>query len=130
MNQDFVPDHQTEFGAEEPLFESVYQPVTEEEARAKKAARRKIVGVVGMGASLVLVLVGVMAWLFSGQRDTTNQVTETPMPTATATPLSGWPARIQALKSELEAADPARQSLSFPQVDMELRLDELPRNQR
>jgi hypothetical protein len=119
---------QTRFSVEEPMFEGLAALPVEEKAAAVvkvpllKQKRVIIALIVGTIIFVVLLLVVINA-IVAGQRR--PQVVE-----ATPLPMSGTPSdaaflekKVKALQSELEAADPNKRELTFPSVDLNIRID-------
>mgnify|MGYP001236021366 CR=1 FL=1 len=73
-----------------------------------------------LGVMLLLLALFVIA--LSSRREVAPQagVTPTPTPMGNISPLQN---RVNQLRSDLKAADPTRQLLPFPQVDLEFNLD-------
>ncbi len=124
-HDELVLTNQTEFGQEEPLFESTYhppQPVSHVTPPPAKP-QTKIWWIGGIVFSCVLVVFGLLAWLIQPMVQTQMQP---PLVTSSPLPVSKSPMaeRVDAVNAELQAADPTRPAFTFPQVEMNLFLDD------
>lgn len=113
-------DNQTQFTFEEPLFEAPPSLPKEPDAPLKAWYKRPqtliILGVSTLGLLLFALYVASRPQQQSGNEILNLQAS--PSPTA----LSPLEQRVNQLKTELQAADPSKQELPFPPVDMELEL--------
>lgn len=123
MAEQEIPINQTQFSFEEPIFENetVYREDKPEDLEQKPKSKKKlfiIIGIVGF-IFIILLLVLVMAMRGKG---TTQQVDEDTDPVISKE-LGPIQQRIEDSRELLDIADPAKQDLAFPPVDLELRLD-------
>jgi hypothetical protein len=116
---------QTRFSAEKPLFESSAYPSQPAAVTAPPSTRwyQKPLVLVAMAfAALMLLLVVLLIMLKPAKL-----MIEEPLPSSSPviSPVTD-PLRekILQLRKELESADPSRQELPFPPVNLELRLDD------
>lgn len=115
---------QTRFASEEPLFESAQLP-TEPRDPASAPKKKNLVLISGVLFISLLALVGA-ALLAS--RPMTNVTQLQPSPSPSPVVISPQvQTQLEKLQAELESADPARSTLTFPQVDGEIRLDPPPK---
>lgn len=120
----FEDANQTRFSVEEPIFTdyNVEIPVDEsKQDQVKKPNKRKKILIIGGVVFLVILILLVV--LTRG-----GSPVEIPIfdPEETPTVVSDDPfvVRIENAKLDLEIADPANQDLTFPPVDMDIRIDE------
>ncbi len=127
MAEELRSDNQTHFGAEEPLFEPVWQPqpVVTEVAPTSPKNRKKLFLIGGVAVVIVLVLLTSLMALSDRSGPLLTETESTPPPSSQT--LSPLDTKIKDLKTELKAADPSEQELPFPPVQMTIFLDELPR---
>lgn len=123
MAEQEIPINQTQFSFEEPIFENetVYREDKPEDLEQKPKSKKKlfiIIGIVGF-IFIILLLVLVMAMR---SRGSTQEVGEDTNPVV-AKELGPIQQRIEDSRELLDIADPAKQDLAFPPVDLELRLD-------
>lgn len=110
---------QTNFSAEEPLFESTTLHINSDTPQAVKVPlhqNKKVLIGVGFGLLFFVILILVLLQ----PRSAIRQVVEPsfiPIPDAAVGPQQ---AKINELMTELKAADPATQELPFPAVDLTL----------
>lgn len=120
----FEDANQTRFSVEEPIFTdfNVEMPVDEsqQEQNKKPNKRKKILIIGGVVFFLVIILLLVLT---RGKSPVQIPIFE---PEETPTVVSDDPfvVRIENAKLDLEIADPANQDLTFPPVDMDIRIDE------
>lgn len=115
--------NQTQFSFEEPIFENsaVYaeeKPV--EEPTEKPQNKKKIIGIAVVG--VVLILIAIIA-IISSMRNKTEEVIETEPEAVVTKELGPLQKRIEDARELLDLADPSKQDLAFPPVNMGIRLD-------
>ncbi len=123
MNENQVPLNQTQFSFEEPIFEekSVYideKPVDEQTEKPKSKKKIVVIAVVG----IVLILVSLIV-VVAGMRKGPSEVSEEEPEVIVAKELGPLQKRIEDARELLDLADPSKQDLAFPPVNMGLRLD-------
>ncbi|PIY79999.1 MAG: hypothetical protein COY80_05215 [Candidatus Pacebacteria bacterium CG_4_10_14_0_8_um_filter_42_14] len=121
--------NQTEFSAEEPLYERVtspqkpVEPVIEVEKEITVPVNNKKKKIlIASGVITVSLLVIILILMSGGGGPVSNGESDpTPTPTAadTRTPMQ---ARLEELKTELRDADPNQQPLLFPAMDYDISL--------
>lgn len=113
-------DNQTQFSYEKPLFEAPpplpVQPDVISIPWYKQPKYWLLFGV----AVVILLLVALT--LLSRPQVSTQQPTEEVMASPSPTAVGPLEARINQLRTDLQAADPSKQDLPFPPVDMKLQL--------
>mgnify|MGYP003976639737 CR=1 FL=1 len=116
--------NQTNFAFEEPIFSdiNVDLPIKEKpvEPVVKKSKKKKII-VIGVSSFLFLLIL-LVAVVKMRKKPETEVVEDNPI--KVVRDLSPIEERIENARLELEVADPSNQDLTFPPVDMGLRLDE------
>lgn len=121
-----TPLDQTRFSLEEPIFENevVIQDETPQKIDEQDAKRKKKVVILATIGGFVLLFIALIVVLLvmRGRNGVVEETTpETVIPIEQDTdPLEQ---RIDAARSLLREADPTRQDLSFPPVDLDIRLD-------
>lgn len=112
--------NQTHFAYEEPLFEQPPTVPSDEPVKPPVPWYKKKLVLVGIiGGVLFLLLLLLILMQPRRQEPEDSKATPTPSPVANFGPLE---ARVIELQQELEAADPAKQDLPFPPVNMEMRI--------
>jgi hypothetical protein len=122
---ELVTGDQTSFGLESPLFDQpkrrgfVEEMSPEEKARQKK--KKIIIGLIAGGVAVFVLLV-VIAAMFKprGLQTTTPEASAEPQTNQELSPLEQ---KVETLRQELRAADPTREDIPFPPVDLEIELD-------
>jgi len=119
--------NQTEFSAEEPLYEKVRspekpaEPMPEEEVAVapKDNKKKKILIASGIIFASFLIIISVL--MSGGGTTSESKLNPTPTPEAvdTRTPMQ---ARLEELQAELREADPNQQPLLFPSMDYNISL--------
>ncbi len=114
---------QTKFTQEEPLFEQPDSPelVVGEAQKTTKSANRLIL--IGGGLLVVLMLLVIVVAALSQRPAKTSQVVASPSPSPVVLDETELARRVTQLKSDLTSADPTKQDLIFPPVNMDIRLD-------
>lgn len=120
-----MEDHnQTQFSYEKPLFEQPTSVIAEPEVEAvvlpekKPWYKKPKMLLMIVGAVFLVLLVSLVIILRSVPR---NMQTIEPSPTPSSVSQSGpFEYKIKALQEELQNADPAKQDLTFPLVNMEI----------
>ncbi len=115
--------NQTQFSFEEPIFENSAVYVEEkpvEEPTEKPQNKKKIIGIAIVG--IVLILISVIV-LISSMRNKTEEVIETEPEAVVTKELGPLQKRIEDARELLDLADPSKQDLAFPPVNMGIRLD-------
>ena len=117
--------NQTEFATTRPMFEQTLSPIDPSQAGELplpiKPQRKWLA--IGGGVSATIVVVSMMLlWALS------KQTANVPPPQSQTTPSPVIPTgpyvkRILQLEKELTEADPTKQSIAFPPVDLSLRLE-------
>lgn len=124
MNEQQEPINQTQFSFEEPIFENtaVYADETQKDARQDAPKSKKKLLIFGLVGCIILVLLIVGLFALRGRNNTSQETTEeaVTIPTQELGPLQQ---RIQDARDLLNASDPTKQDLSFPPVDLNIRLD-------
>jgi hypothetical protein len=116
--------NQTQFSFEEPIFENkaVYQDeIPPEEVSKKSKSKKKTLIIIG-----VLVFVAIIVFLVIAQSMTKKPVVQDDViedAVEVVKELSPFQKRIDDSRVQLELADPTKQDLSFPPIDMKIRLD-------
>lgn len=115
--------NQTQFSFEEPIFEnqasySEEKPV--DENLDKKKGKKKRLILVGIG--IFIVLLSLIILLARNGNGMIEEIIEPPMQEVPRE-LSPLQLRIEDARELLELADPSKQDLAFPPVDLNLRLD-------
>ena len=115
--------NQTQFSFEEPIFENsaVYaeeKPV--EEPTEKPQNNKKIIAIVVIGVVLILIAIIVV---ISSMRNKTVEVVEIEPEAVVTKELGPLQKRIEDARELLDLADPSKQDLAFPPVNMGIRLD-------
>lgn len=120
MNEEL---NQTQFGAEEPVFESIPPEMAEvnPEQVQKQSKTRKLI-LAGVVFIFILMTALIIIVISSGSRNGTPQLGGNPSPTPKAE-VGPRQAELNTIKSELEQADPSRSYLPKPPVDMTIRLE-------
>jgi hypothetical protein len=123
---------QTQFITEEPLYERPVQvvptPVVAEipgatETVPKKSSKKRTLIIVGLILFLLLIGVILIAALRRGSVPTpTDEVTEAEQEEQEM--LDPFRQQIKDLQSQLKAVDPTQNSLPFPPVEMDIRLEQ------
>lgn len=120
--------NQTQFSFEEPFFEDVTVPVDPKQAAAEAPSQKgskKLLIVIGLSGFLVLIFgVLVLVYFSRGKQIDEQQEEKLVEQTTTSNPFQE---RITTAREELKDADPTKQDLSYPPIDMVLRLDPKPR---
>ncbi len=114
-------DNQTEFNQESAIFDSIERPQVLAQARTTKP-RAKLTLIIGLGVLLFLVVV--YAWWLAGRNPTANQPEQAAQSQPTQAPVKTnlMEQRLEELKAQLKASDPAKKELPFPQVDLDINL--------
>lgn len=117
--------NQTQFAFEEPIYEdrNVEMPVekpVENDPTEKKEVKRKQKAFLAI--VILLIFVSALIILITNGKETVEEAVVND-PEKIEEELSPLMIRIEKLRVELEEADPTKQDLVFPPVDMELRLD-------
>lgn len=115
--------NQTQFSFEEPIFEdsAVYteeKPLEEPTEKPKKNKKLIVIAIAG----IVLILISVIV-LISSMRNKTVEVVETEPEAVVTKELGPLQKRIEDARELLDLADPSKQDLAFPPVNMGIRLD-------
>lgn len=119
---------QTRFATEEPLLEKPLVvesavPAGEKPPLPSKKSKLKL-ALIGVGLFIVLFAIILMIIRFlmpADQRPSTQELEEVEQGAVVKTELER---RVEEVRDELRAADPAKQDLPFPPVNMEIRLDD------
>lgn len=123
---DNTDSNQTQFAAQEPIMEGLADysdPVQEDEVKLKKKKNKiVIVGIIGFVLLIVFILLLILIKRMSSIKkvmvDDNGNVIETVK--GEIDPMLN---EVYILAKDLEAGDPSLNTISFPPVDMELRLD-------
>lgn len=123
-------ENQTQFSAEEPFFENpgqvpVGEVVVKERVPLLKRRKSMIALLSVVAVSSLLLLYGYAQYVTWQRRLGTPEEIMVPTPAPLAP--SELSAQAQSLRAELKLADPVKQELLFPQIDLSLRLEERPR---
>jgi hypothetical protein len=129
-NQDLP--NQSQFSAQESMIaersqhslEETAQP-SEEETNQSNAAKRRQQLIIGVVALLALIILGLalLVWMSSGASPKESNLDDTNL-VQTLPPEAGpLQVRVNNLKTQLMQADPAKNDLALPPLDMDLRLD-------
>lgn len=123
MAEQEIPINQTQFSFEEPIFENetVYREDKPEDLEQKPKSRKKLFIIIGVIGFIFIILLLVLVMAMRG-RGSTQEVGEDTNPVV-AKELGPIQQRIEDSRELLDIADPAKQDLAFPPVDLELRLD-------
>ncbi len=123
MAEQEIPINQTQFSFEEPIFENetVYREDKPEDLEQKPKSRKKLFIIIGVIGFIFIILLLVLVMAMRG-RGSTQEVGEDTNPVV-ANELGPIQQRIEDSRELLDIADPAKQDLAFPPVDLELRLD-------
>jgi hypothetical protein len=124
MAEKQVPINQTQFSFEEPIFED--KAVYIDEKSPKKItkplkSKKKIIIIIG-----IIGFVLIMIFLVIAQSMTEKQVIVEDselLDVAVVKELGPLKKRIDDARQQLNLADPTKQDLSFPPIDMKIRLD-------
>jgi hypothetical protein len=117
-----TPINQTQFSFEEPIFENqaVYQeklPTDE----VKKSKNKNLLIIITSVAGVVVILLGL--FIAIGMKNGNGFLVEPEPELIVPKELSPLEQRIQDARDLLDIADPAKQDLAFPPVDLQIRLD-------
>lgn len=123
-------ENQTQFSVEEPFFEEpelIPGQKGMEKPHVPLLKRRKTIL-----AILILTICASLGILFGyAQYVEWQKKLREPVPVVVPTPMQMTPSElsseVQSLRLELKQADPVRQELLFPQIDLFLRMEEKPR---
>jgi hypothetical protein len=128
---ELLPDNQTQFIGEESIWESASLPTSPKiegepvPPPAGPLARYRLPLMIGGGLfTLLLVMIVVVASMRPRTTVPKAQVEPTPSPTAMVQPDTEYTRRLNQLKAELDTADPTKNTLPFPQVNLRLRLED------
>lgn len=123
MAEQEIPINQTQFSFEEPIFENetVYREDKPEDLEQKPKSKKKLFIIIGVIGFIFIILLLVLVMAMRG-RGSTQEVGEDTNPVV-AKELGPIQQRIEDSRELLDIADPAKQDLAFPPVDLELRLD-------
>lgn len=123
MAEQEIPINQTQFSFEEPIFENetVYREDKPEDLEQKPKSKKKLFIIIGVIGFIFIILLLVLVMAMRG-RGSTQEVDEDTNPIV-AKELGPIQQRIEDSRELLDIADPAKQDLAFPPVDLELRLD-------
>lgn len=115
--------NQTQFSFEEPIFEdqAVYMGETPEEKEVKPKSKRNLIFIGIVGFILFLLLIVVL--LFASRNNKTDEVIEDENIVVVTKEMGPLQKRIEDARELLDTADPTKQDLSFPPLDMDIRLD-------
>ncbi len=122
---ELVTDDQTQFGLESPLFTVPRKSKPESELTPEEITRQKrqrlLIGL-GIGLLILLMVLVVVAALMKPRvsKTLTPDASSTPVPHQQLSPLEQ---KVDTLRKDLRLADPTRQDLPFPPVDLEIQLD-------
>lgn len=121
--------NQTHFAAQEPLLENAAlppqpEPEIDERTLTHDKHRRRLL--LGLGVGVVIFIVSLIALVMSlPRRQTGPNASPSPTPVMNQTQaVNEFHQQVLDLKTELDAADPSRDFLPPPPVDIELRLEE------
>jgi hypothetical protein len=121
-NQDQLVDtNQTEFSSVEPLFEK--PPVDPATLVPKPAPKSHRVLMFVIGGVVVVVLLIIVLVVLLSRRQMLPTLLPQPTPTP-STQLDPLRQEVVNLRTELEAADPTKQELPFPPVDLDIFLEQ------
>jgi len=119
-----IPIDQTQFSFEEPIFEdqAVYtedKPVVPQDDQPKSNKKVFLIaGIVGLVILILLILVVLL------KREAPEEVLkQADIKPDQVEEVGPFQARIDDARELLELSDPTKQDLSFPPVDMQIRLD-------
>ena len=116
-----IPINQTQFSFEEPIFENQAVYAEEKPEDTKPQSKKKlfvVFGVIGFFVLLLLLII-VVRMSRNGQIE---EIIDEP-DTQVSQELGPLEQRIKDARELLNLADPAKQDLAFPPIDMDLRLD-------
>jgi flagellar basal body-associated protein FliL len=116
-----IPD-QTKFSLEEPIFENqavYYDEVTEEELLAKRKKKQKFIIIIAIMGILLIVLSLLLVRNGKGQIIPDEESPSIVVPTE----MGPFHQRIKDARELLNLADPTKQDLNFPPIDLQIRLD-------
>ncbi len=119
--------NQTQFMAEEQIFADnnvmMPDPVVEVKEKPSKKSKKKIAIIVGL---VIFFLLLILLLLLKMKKKPIKQ-TEDLVKEVVNEELTPMQEKIKDLQDDLEVADPSNQNLTFPPVDLELRLDKVER---
>lgn len=124
-----IDSNQTQFSAQEPMREGLasYEDQVAEEVQPKKKNKLILVGIIGFVLIIVFILLLILISSISPDKttivDDSGEVID-----ATNGEIDPLLNEIYILSEDLELADPSLDSVPFPPVDMELRLDPKTKN--
>ena len=122
MNEQ-TPVNQTQFSFEEPIFENTQVYVDESQPILPQTPKNKKKFIfIGIGLFFLVLVVLTIVLIIRGNsvaQDGETQIKET----KTTIELGPIEQRIEDARVLLNTADPTKQDLSFPPVDLNLRLD-------
>jgi len=120
--------NQTQFISEDQIFSSsnvaIPDPVIEEKKEPEKKSNKKKILFIVLGVVFLLLFSLVM--LLKMRKKPVKQEDEV-VNQKVSEELTPMQQRIESLREDLEVADPTNQDLTFPPVDMGLRLDKVER---
>ncbi len=124
MTENQTPLNQTQFSFEEPIFEdkAVYMEEKPAEEPTEKPKSKKKLLIITAVAGIVLILVAILL-IIIGMRNGNGAVTEEEPEVIVAEELGPLQRRIEDARELLDLADPTKQDLAFPPVNMGVRLD-------
>lgn len=115
--------NQTQFSFEEPIFENqaVYsEEKPDDENLDKKKSKKKTIILVGIG--IFIILITLLIFLTRNGNGIIEDIIEPPVQDVPKE-LSPLQLRIEDARELLNLADPTKQDLAFPPIDLNLRLD-------
>ncbi|MBD3250217.1 MAG: hypothetical protein GF381_01425 [Candidatus Pacebacteria bacterium] len=118
--------NQTQFGQESVLFEEQSEELAALEQPAengKKKTNRLLIALVGGMFVLILALTAILLFVEPKDKKEPAQAEPTPTPAVEQTK-SSLERQFDQLEQSLDQADPAKKELAFPQVKMDINLEQ------
>lgn len=124
MAENQAPLNQTQFSFEEPIFENtaIYKEDKPPENLDKKAKNKKMLVIIIGVVSFIFILIFLVVAQSLTKKNIVQVEPEEDIITVTKE-LSPLQKRIDDARELLDLADPTKQDLAFPPVDMKIRLD-------